>query len=176
MQLWMFDLENDPFEENNIYYSEETEHVEAKARLYSQLEVHAANAYKVTNDFSANRASFQVWRDHDNWMVPYAKSSDFDESKGGTYPHDDKEDSCFSDEGSRRQLGTAGGGGYAVDLAEAREHAEGRRRRREAKGNTSPEQTQGVISGVIGKHTQRRFEMPEVLTPTSARWRHRRGR
>ena len=169
--MWLFDLVADPYEENNLYASEDAAHVAAKARLYAQLEVHAAKAYTVTNDFSANRASFQVWRDHDNWMVPYAKSSDFDESKGGTYPHDDQEDACFADE--RRRLGQQGGGD---GLARAREHAEGRRRRREASGNTSPVHTQGVISGVIEKHTRRRKEPPPKLSPTSARWQQQQRR
>ena len=148
----MFDLENDPFEEVNLYDSEESEHVAAKEALYAKLDEYAANAFEVTNDFSANRASFQVWRAHDNWMVPYAKSSDFDDSKGGSYPHDDTEESCFED--SRRVLSDASSGGLggSQQLTGAREE----------RRNTEVHHTKRVISKVIEAHTTRRLGPPET--------------
>jgi hypothetical protein len=137
--------------------------VAAKARLYAKLDDYAANAYEVTNDFSANRASFQVWKSHDNWMVPYAKSSDFDDSKDGSFPHDDMEDSCFSDEDTRfrarslliqakaeDQQGEAGIGSGA--------------KRRESR-NTSPEHTKRVIQNAIEALTNRRTTPSETVTP-----------
>ena len=34
---WLFDLESDPYETTNLYYSEEQEHVDARTELYALL-------------------------------------------------------------------------------------------------------------------------------------------
>ena len=142
-QFWLFDLENDPFEEINLYDSEEAEHVAAKETLYAKLDDYSATAFEVTNDFSANRASFQVWKSHDNWMVPYAKSSDFNDSKGGSYPHDDFEENCFNDD---RRLTSADDG--VSDMA------------RQERKNTDTRHTNRVIRELIEGSTKRRRGLP----------------
>lgn len=41
---WLFDLESDPYETTNLYYSEVQEHVDAKTELYNLLPGYEANA------------------------------------------------------------------------------------------------------------------------------------
>lgn len=84
---WLFDLENDPYETTNLYYSSNPVHKQNKEALYAQLDEYAANSYEMTFDFGANRKSFQVWKEHGDWMVPYIKVEDILQYKG-TFPED----------------------------------------------------------------------------------------
>ena len=58
--------------------------------LYAKLDEYAEKAYEQTFDFSAKRASFEVWKKHGDYMVPYTKASDLNETKD-KYPED-----CYS--------------------------------------------------------------------------------
>ena len=83
----MFDLIADPYETNNLYDSEEAEHVAAKDALYALLPGYLDKSTELTSSMRGNQVAFQTWKKHNDFIVPWVKASDLDASKG-SFPSD----------------------------------------------------------------------------------------
>lgn len=95
VQYWLFDLINDPYETTNLYYSEELYVKTARETLYSKLPGFFAKSTTVDYPSRGNLAAFQVWKEHDDFIVPYVKDDDLADARGKTFPGDCTESTEF---------------------------------------------------------------------------------
>jgi hypothetical protein len=71
LQYWLFDLENDPYETNNLYYSENSEHTSAKDKLYTLLPGYMERAKTKISIHWSLRAKV-YWQEEGNNILPWA--------------------------------------------------------------------------------------------------------
>jgi len=74
-EYFLFDLANDPYEQTNLYDSQEEIHVAAKKELYKVLLAFEANGAEITNDMTDSLKSVEEWKKHDYTIVPWTNHS-----------------------------------------------------------------------------------------------------
>ena len=74
-EYFLFDLVNDPYEQTNLYDSQEEIHVAAKKDLYKVLLAFEANGAEITNEMTDSLKSVEEWKKHDNTIVPWTNHS-----------------------------------------------------------------------------------------------------
>lgn len=79
----MFDLDEDPYEKNNLYFSENQDHVSAKEQLYALLPGYLDRAKTKISIHWSNRAK-RHWQEHDNNMLPWVNEDTM--ANDGDYP------------------------------------------------------------------------------------------
>ena len=85
---FLFDLENDPYETTNLYDDESDEIEAAKTELYAYLEAYEEKSNTMSvNVQTRSMHTMPVWKDHNNYMMPWVNEDDIIEFKG-TYPED----------------------------------------------------------------------------------------
>jgi hypothetical protein len=88
---FLFDLENDPYETENLYNSTSDDIEAVKTSLYAMLEIYADNAKSMTGDDQrTSKATLAAWKDHNYYIVPWVNEADL-EPAFGTYPR-----SCYN--------------------------------------------------------------------------------
>jgi arylsulfatase A-like enzyme len=83
---YLFDLVNDPYETKNLYNSSDKAIETAKQALYQLAEKYYSRSKEITFEMRGNREAFIVWKDHDDFIVPYAIEKDLDQDKA--FPRD----------------------------------------------------------------------------------------
>lgn len=71
---YLFDLKNDPYEENNLWGVEEL--AGKQAQLYTHFDVFIANAKTDANEYRVNKAAYKKFKAAGGLIVPWEKSSD----------------------------------------------------------------------------------------------------
>ena len=85
---FLFDLENDPYETTNLYDDDSDEVETAKTELYLYLEAYEEKSNTMSADVQTRSMhTMPVWKDHNNYMMPWVNEDDIIEFKG-TYPED----------------------------------------------------------------------------------------
>ena len=85
---FLFDLENDPYETTNLYDDGSDETEAAKTELYAYLEAYEEKSNVMAADVQTrSMRTMPVWKDHNDYMVPWVNEDDIIEFKG-TYPED----------------------------------------------------------------------------------------
>ncbi len=64
-----------------MYDSTDSNIIAVKEELYAQLDLHDIKSYHVTFDFSPNLDALNVWKNHGDQMVPWAKLEDVELSE-----------------------------------------------------------------------------------------------
>jgi arylsulfatase A-like enzyme len=80
---FLFDMEKDPYETDNIYNSTSSDVEDAKTELYAVLEKYAANAKNMVGDEQAvNDATLAAWKQHNYYIVPWVAEADLEPALG----------------------------------------------------------------------------------------------
>jgi hypothetical protein len=85
---YLYDLINDPYETNNLYYSPDPLYTSVKDDLYTQLETYRQNSKYQVYDTSKSVHAFSVWKQHNNLVSPWTNNDDVKDLKksyGKTY-------------------------------------------------------------------------------------------
>lgn len=86
---WLFDLISDPYETTNLYHSSELYVKTARETLYSKLPGFYSKSTELNFPERGNLAAFQVWKEHDDFIVPYVLESDLEGAVGSkSFPSD----------------------------------------------------------------------------------------
>jgi arylsulfatase A-like enzyme len=72
---WLFDLQNDPYETNNLYTSTNQMYVFAKENLYDLLPGYQENSKMKKSIVFSSKAEI-VWSENDNHILPWADEDD----------------------------------------------------------------------------------------------------
>lgn len=84
-QYWLFDLDADPYETNNLYYSDEKEYNDAKETLYGLLPIYEAKAKtKISIHWSVH--ANKVWEEAGNHILPWANEGSLLNSADYSHP------------------------------------------------------------------------------------------
>jgi len=70
----LFDLANDPYEENNLYGH--ADYADTQAKLYAHLDVYYANGRTDYLSYSDTKAAYKTFKKSDNSIVPWEKMTD----------------------------------------------------------------------------------------------------
>lgn len=73
---YLYDLVNDPYETNNLYYAPDAYYTAIKEELYSQLDVYRANSKYQVYDTTKSIHAFTVWKKHSNLVSPWINEDD----------------------------------------------------------------------------------------------------
>jgi len=84
-KYWLFNIVDDPYETNNLYYSEEEEHVAAKEKLYNLLPAFEANSKKKIGLHWSTHA-MKLWSASGNRILPWANTDELVNSDKYSYP------------------------------------------------------------------------------------------
>lgn len=82
-QYWLFDLKEDPFEFNNLYYSTYFAHVHAKKKLYSLLDGYRAKA-RTKISIVWDETVEDTWAQFNNSILPFSNVTDDDAGDSGS--------------------------------------------------------------------------------------------
>jgi len=85
---YLFDLVNDPYETTNLYYSDELWIKEARENLYSLLPDYYTRSTELDMAIRGSLKSFQVWKEHGDFIVPYVSDEDLAHARGKSFPSD----------------------------------------------------------------------------------------
>jgi arylsulfatase A-like enzyme len=72
---WLFDLQTDPYEKNNLYTSTNQMYVFAKEKLYTLLPDYQANSKMKKSIVFSSKAEI-VWTENDHHMLPWANEDE----------------------------------------------------------------------------------------------------
>lgn len=82
-KYWLFDLKEDPFEFNNLYYSTYFAHVHAKKKLYSLLDGYRAKA-RTKISIVWDETVEDTWAQFNNSILPFSNVTDDDAGDSGS--------------------------------------------------------------------------------------------
>ena len=85
-QYYLFDLENDPYETTNLYYSTNREIEKAKTDLYTELEVYYQKGRSNIDYLPSSKEAEAVWKINNDVVTPWANLDDIANSYWKVYP------------------------------------------------------------------------------------------
>ena len=78
---YLYDLVNDPYETNNLYYAPDSYLTTIKDELYSQLDAYRENSKYQVYDTTKSIHAFTVWKKHSNLVSPWINDDDVKDLK-----------------------------------------------------------------------------------------------